>query len=129
MAAPFRMAAALCPESGTVGMVNPRSTKLRNPKLTFEIQCLQQQGRIEENDMAYPRHSTVSEAIKRAGLPQSHDINWTDARKAEVVRAVRDRLISFDEARWRYLLSRKEFESWERKLDRSASPPRRMEKV
>jgi hypothetical protein len=31
-----------------------------------------------------------------------------------VVRAVRDRAISFAEARERYLLSRSEFEEWER---------------
>ncbi len=66
--------------------------------------------------MPYSPHQTVSDAIKRAGLPESHDVHWSDARKADVVRAVRDRLISFDEARWRYLLSRKEFESWERKV-------------
>ena len=67
--------------------------------------------------MAYAPHETVSDAIKKAGLPESHDVHWSDARKEKVVRAVRDKLISFDEARWRYLLSRNEYESWERKLD------------
>lgn len=68
--------------------------------------------------MAYSRHSTVSEAIKRAGLPESHDVYWSKSRKAEVVKAVRDKLISFDEARWRYLLSRREFSDWEQQVDR-----------
>jgi hypothetical protein len=68
--------------------------------------------------MPYAPHETVADAIKRAGLPESHDIHWSQARKAEVVRAVRDKLISFDEARWRYLLSRSEFQSWERQFDR-----------
>lgn len=67
--------------------------------------------------MPYAPHETVADAIKRAGLPESHDIHWSDARKADVVRAVRNKLISFDEARWRYLLSRKEFESWEEQVD------------
>ena len=71
--------------------------------------------------MAYPYNSTVSEAIKRAGLPKDHDIHWSEQRKAEVVHAVRDKLISFDEARWRYLLSRSEFKSWEEQVDRKAS--------
>lgn len=71
--------------------------------------------------MAYPYNSTVSEAIKRAGLPETHDIHWSQQRKAEVVRAVRDKLISFDEARWRYLLSRSEFKSWEDGVDRAAT--------
>lgn len=69
--------------------------------------------------MAYPYDSTVSEAIKRAGLPKSHRVHWSDQRKAEVVRAVRDNLITFDEARWRYLLSRSEFKSWEEKFGAS----------
>ena len=68
--------------------------------------------------MAYSRHSTVSEAIKRAGLPESNDVYWSKSRKADVVKAVRDKLISFDEARWRYLLSRKEFKDWEQQVDR-----------
>ena len=67
--------------------------------------------------MPYPPHETIASRIKRAGLPESHDIHWSESRKREVVKAVRDRLITFDEARWRYLLSRKEFETWERKVD------------
>ena len=66
--------------------------------------------------MAYAYDSTVSEAIKRAGLPKSHRVHWSQARKAEVVRAVRDKLITFDEARWRYLLSHSEFKSWQKDL-------------
>ena len=73
--------------------------------------------------MAYAPHETVADAIKRAGLPESHEIHWSDERKADVVRAVRNKLISFDEARWRYLLSRKEFESWEEQVD--GQPQRR----
>ena len=69
--------------------------------------------------MAYARDETIADRIKRAGLPETHDIHWSEQRKAEVVRAVRDRLIDFDEARWRYLLSRKEFQSWEEKVDRA----------
>ena len=68
--------------------------------------------------MPYAPHETVSDAIKRAGLPQDHDIHWSQSRKEEVVRAVRDKLISFDEARWRYLLSKTEFDSWADEVDR-----------
>lgn len=67
--------------------------------------------------MPYAPHETVSDAIRRAGLPQTHEINWTKSRKAQVVRAVRERLISFDEACWRYLLSRAEFRQWEKLVD------------
>ena len=46
-------------------------------------------------------------------LPRSHRVHWSKARKDAVVRAVRDRAISFHEARKRYLLSRNEFDQWE----------------
>ncbi|WP_128893083.1 DUF1153 domain-containing protein [Erythrobacter sp. HKB08] len=68
--------------------------------------------------MPYPPHENIASRIKRAGLPESYDVHWSKTRKEEVVRAVRDQLITFDEARWRYLLSRSEFESWEREVAR-----------
>jgi hypothetical protein len=70
--------------------------------------------------MAYPRNISIADAIKQYGLPKSHRVHWSDARKADVVQAVHDRAISFHEARERYLLSRKEFEQWEQSY-----PPRR----
>lgn len=64
--------------------------------------------------MAYPRDISVADAITRYGLPKTHRVYWSKARKEDVVRAVHDRAISFHEARSRYLLSRSEFEQWER---------------
>jgi hypothetical protein len=63
--------------------------------------------------MAYPRDISIADAIKRYGLPRNHRVHWSKARKDDVVRAVRERAISFHEARNRYLLSRSEFEQWE----------------
>jgi hypothetical protein len=64
--------------------------------------------------MAYPRDISIADAIKSYNqLPKTHRVHWSKARKDEVVRAVRDRAISFHEARTRYLLSRSEFEQWE----------------
>lgn len=64
--------------------------------------------------MAYPRDLSIAQAIKQYGLPKSHRAHWSPARKAGVVRAVHERAMSFHEARERYLLSRSEFEEWER---------------
>lgn len=64
-------------------------------------------------DTRIPRQGPFDARVR---LPESYDVNWTASRKAEVVRAVRDRLISFDEARWRYLLSQSEFKSWQKDL-------------
>lgn len=64
--------------------------------------------------MAYPSKVSIADAIKSYyALPRNHRVHWSKARKDEVVRAVRDRAISFHEARERYLLSRSEFEQWE----------------
>lgn len=64
--------------------------------------------------MAYDPNISIAEAIKRYNqLPKHHRVHWSKARKDEVVRAVRDRAISFNEARERYLLSRTEFDQWE----------------
>ena len=64
--------------------------------------------------MAYPKEISIADAIKSYyALPRTHRIHWSKAKKDEVVRAVRDRAISFHEARERYLLSRSEFEQWE----------------
>jgi hypothetical protein len=64
--------------------------------------------------MAYPRDVSIADAIKSYyALPRNHRVHWSKAREDEVVRAVRDRVISFHEARERYLLSRSEFEQWE----------------
>jgi hypothetical protein len=63
--------------------------------------------------MAYPRDVSIADAIKSYGLPRNHRVHWSKARKDDVVRAVRERAISFAEARQRYLLSRSEFAQWE----------------
>ncbi len=64
--------------------------------------------------MAYPGNVSIADAIKSYyALPRNHRVHWSKARKDEVVCAVRDRAISFHEARERYLLSRTEFEQWE----------------
>jgi PHD/YefM family antitoxin component YafN of YafNO toxin-antitoxin module len=64
--------------------------------------------------MAYDRNISIADAIKSYyALPRNHRVHWSRARKDEVVRAVRERAITFHEARERYLLSRSEFEQWE----------------
>lgn len=63
--------------------------------------------------MAYPKDISIADAIKRYHLPKTHRIHWSRAKKDVVVRAARDRAISFHEARERYLLSRTEFDQWE----------------
>lgn len=64
--------------------------------------------------MAYPRDVSIADAIKSYyQLPRTHRVHWSKARKDQVVRAVRERAISFHEARERYLLSRSEYEQWE----------------
>ena len=49
-----------------------------------------------------------------ADLPAPGTMYWVDRRKADVVAAVRGGLISFDQARTRYMLSAEEFISWQK---------------
>ncbi|MCK0098122.1 DUF1153 domain-containing protein [Qipengyuania sp. S6317L1] len=81
--------------------------------------------------MAYPRDMSIAQAIKQYGLPKNHRAHWSPARKAGVVRAVQERAISFHEARERYLLSRSEFEEWERDFSpgSASATPSALERV
>ncbi len=77
--------------------------------------------------MAYPRNISISDAIKAYGLPKNHRVHWSNERKADVVRAVREKAISFHEARERYLLSRAEFQQWENQFGGAQREPARLE--
>lgn len=50
-------------------------------------------------------------------LPQG-DTRWTIRRKAELIAAVRGRLLTIEEAATRYNISVAEFLSWERAIDK-----------
>ena len=70
-------------------MDNPKVTMSGKAELTVDGEIRFRRGASRsEFTMAYPYDSTVSEAIKRAGLPKSHRVHWSDQRKADVVRAV-----------------------------------------
>jgi len=51
-------------------------------------------------------------------LPPPNTQRWVARRKAEVVAAVRAGLLSLEDACGRYNLSRDEFDSWERAIDK-----------
>ena len=55
-------------------------------------------------------------------LPAPGTMYWIDRRKAEVVAAVRGGLISFEQARTRYMLSAEEFSTWQTLEIRSRKP-------
>ncbi len=61
-----------------------------------------------------PRAVTLPDGsvMTRADLPPSDTCRWVASRKAAVVKAVHGGLITEDEARKRYALSKEEFESW-----------------
>lgn len=56
--------------------------------------------------------------LTKADLPPVETKRWVIRRKAEVVAAVRGALITEDEACERYGISREEFESWMKAIDR-----------
>lgn len=70
---------------------------------------------------------SIAARIKQAGLPEHYNVHWSDTRKAQIVGAVRDRLITLDEARDRYLLSRSEFQSWKDRFEKTGQPDKALE--
>jgi hypothetical protein len=56
-------------------------------------------------------------------LPIPGATRWVIRRKAEVVAAVRGRLLSFEEACSRYMLTVDEFLAWQRSIDRHGGSP------
>jgi len=71
-----------------------------------------------------PRNSTASYVIGPNGtrltladLPPPGAMHWVDRKKAEVVAAVQGGLISFEEARMRYMLSAEEFITWQKLVE------------
>lgn len=57
-------------------------------------------------------------ALTLDDLPPPNTRRWVARRKAEVVSAVRDGLLTFEEACQRYNISAEEFQSWEKAIDK-----------
>ncbi len=62
------------------------------------------------------------DALTLASLPPADTKRWVTRRKAEVVAAVRNGLISLEEACRRYHLSIEEFLSWQRQIESHGLP-------
>lgn len=56
-------------------------------------------------------------AAERYELPPTNTVRWVARRKAQVVKAVRDGIISLEDACLRYALSVEEFLSWQEAVD------------
>jgi hypothetical protein len=63
-----------------------------------------------------------SPSMTLADLPPRDTARWVSRRKASVVAAVHNGLISLDDACRRYRLSLEEYLSWERALQRHGTP-------
>ncbi len=62
------------------------------------------------------------DALTVDSLPPADTKRWVTRRKAEVVAAVRNGLISLEEACHRYQLSIEEFLSWQGQIERHGLP-------
>jgi hypothetical protein len=67
--------------------------------------------------------------LKTISLPPADTKRWVTRRKAEVVAAVRNGLISLEEACSRYHLSIDEFLSWQRQIERHGLPGLRVTRM
>ncbi len=62
--------------------------------------------------------SSPARGLSLADLPPPETRRWVARRKAQVVAAVRDGVLSLEEACLRYTLSAEEFAAWEQAIDR-----------
>ena len=76
---------------------------------------------VEKNDLRRrPLRTTCAD-----DLPPEGTQRWVACRKAQVVAAVREGGLGFEDACRRYNISHEEYASWERAIDRHvAGPPR-----
>lgn len=72
--------------------------------------------------MAKPQRGPRTLPVSVDNLPAPDTKRWHIHRKAQVVRAVRVGIISFDEACRRYRLSAEEFGSWQRSIEEHGLP-------
>ncbi len=68
-------------------------------------------------------------ALTLSDLPAPETRRWVARRKAQVVAAVRNGLLTFEEACRRYGISPEEFLAWERALDRHGPTALRVTKL
>lgn len=71
----------------------------------------------------------LGEALSLDTLPPPSTTRWVIRRKAEVVAAVRGRLLTLDGACARYSLSIEEFTAWQRAVERSGLPGLRVTRI
>lgn len=73
--------------------------------------------------------SLPGDAADLSKLPGPGTQRWVARRKAQVVAAVRNGLLSFDEACRRYNISAEEFIAWEQAIDRHGPRALRVTKL
>ena len=67
--------------------------------------------------MTHPTETDTRRAAALAALPPPNTKRWVARRKAAVVAAVANGLLSLEEACERYMLSAEEFASWQQAID------------
>jgi hypothetical protein len=72
--------------------------------------------------MTSAKHIVVEDLVALAPALPPPDARWSPCRKAAVVLAARNRVISREEAWRRYAISPEEFAAWETALDRYGIP-------
>ncbi len=76
-----------------------------------------------------PMTPAAMPALTLAELPPVNTTRWVTRRKAAVVAAVREGLITLEDACRRYQLSVEEFTSWQRLVDRHGLPGLRATRI
>jgi hypothetical protein len=73
-------------------------------------------------EQGYPYSGVIEQPIRLDDLPPPDTKRWVSRRKAKVVAAVRQGLLTLEDACRRYNLSMEEFLSWQRLIERHGVP-------
>jgi hypothetical protein len=77
-----------------------------------------------------PQRITAAESLSAVDrMPPSDTKRWVASRKADVVRGIREGVVSRMEACTRYKLSDEELRLWERAIDAAGTPGLRVTRV
>lgn len=66
--------------------------------------------------------ATQTNVVTFPELPSAHGARWVAKRKAQVVDAVREGVLTLEEACRRYALTREEFLGWQRAIEKFGLP-------
>jgi hypothetical protein len=114
--------------SGLSSSRNPGALRKKPSKTANSVTRRHERQNYDGSDFSSSRAKSSKEAVI-GGLPGSNTLRWVPSRKAFIVLAVKNKLLSTEEACCRYNISSEELANWKSQLDRYGLPGLRAGKL